>query len=166
MSRKIADRFWAWFGGTVEERIELIDSEAAKLLEDIKDREVRKADGDPYAKGQYSDADVRRWAVDQLRGMRNFYEPPPQNLVDLIAALVNVPARPRKSVKNREKYFEAAVYLAKHPDATISAIKRGIGYDQHRQINAWLESPEFQDRVEQERLIMRSQDLKGVVKKV
>ena len=76
--------------------------------------------------------------------------------MELIALLIGPSARPRRSVRNKKMWRAAAAYVAANPDATISGIKKAIDYDQHTQIRAWLNDPEFAHEVEQERLILKA----------
>jgi hypothetical protein len=129
------------FGATVATRLQWIEEDAAGF--------VRLLEG-----GQKTGiSDMRRWATrQQFVCHRILAEPAPRSLDRLFELLMNVKGRPRSRLQNREKYNAAVQFVAKHPEATPSRIRREIGYDQLRTIKRWLADPEFQGAVEQQRL--------------
>jgi hypothetical protein len=139
--RRAAVRFFAVARPPVATRMQWVEEDAAGF--------VRLLEG-----GQKIDtADMRRWAKRAQSVCHTvFAEPAPPSLDRLIELLMNVKDQSRSRIKNREKYNAAVRFRAKHREATVSRIKRAIGYDQRRTIKRWLADPKFQDAVEQQRL--------------
>jgi hypothetical protein len=75
-------------------------------------------------------------------------EPAPDSLVRLNERLLQVKHRPRSGIRNREKYYAAAQFVAENPGASVYQIMRAIGYEQRRIVRQWLADPEFKDAVE------------------
>ena len=138
MSREAAEKLFSLFRhpksnapASVALRLQLIEKTAAEILAGTRS-------------GNFVKADVKRWVLRHMKlCSETFEEPAPASLVALAAKLMNVKAAPRKAVKNREKWNAVAQYVADNPEATVSAIRRAIGYDQPAVIKRWLVSPEF-----------------------
>lgn len=140
--RDAAAQLYAATGTSVADRIAGIEARASRLLRLLGGRRPR--------------ASTARWAMRQLRACAiTFREPPPPSLIDLVAIQLGVSAR-RTDIKNSEKFLEAARYVALHPEATVSQVKRAVGKpDWHRQIAAWMGSEEFKALVRYEAIRAR-----------
>jgi hypothetical protein len=127
-ARNAAARLFAATGASVQQQLAAIEVDAKALL----------ADGS-------KSAETRRWVVLQMEVCAQvFCEPPPPALVKLAAVLMEV-TKPPKARRNPEKYSEFIKFIQRHPDATVSTIRREIRYDQSAQIKKWLAEPNVED---------------------
>ena len=101
------------------------------------------------------DAEVKRAAVDALSVCRVRGWPPPEELQELFAHLLQVDNKPRSEPRNRAKFIRAAKYVAEHPQPKLREVARAAGTG-HSTVKAWVGKPEFQKFVELDRYLAES----------
>ncbi len=109
------------------------------------DRKLDKKSG--TARGY---AEIKRMAVETQRVCRVRGWPPPEELDELFAHLLQVDTKPRSEPRNRAKFIRAAEYVAAHPDASDREVARAASTG-HSIVKAWRGNPEFQKFVELDR---------------
>lgn len=114
------------------------------------DRKLDKKSG--KARG---DAEVKRAAVSALSVCRVRGSPPPEELQELFAHLLQVDNKPRDEPRNRAKFIRAAEYVAAHPDASDREVARAAGTG-HSIVKVWRGNPEFKKFVELDRHLAES----------
>ncbi len=114
------------------------------------DRKLEKKSG--KARGY---AEIKRAAVGALGGCRVRGMPPPEELDELFAHLLQVDNKPRDEPRNRAKFIRAAKYVAAHRNASDREVARAASTG-HSIVKAWRGNPEFQKFVDLERHLAES----------
>lgn len=97
-------------------------------------------------------ANIIRFSLDRLKWCANFLrEPPPPALVRLIETLLAVGEPSVGTGSKSSKYKEVVDYIAEHPNAGESEVRRELHYQQHAMIQEWFASPKFKADVERAR---------------
>lgn len=132
--RSVTDEFWSVPGLSSSERAQMIANECKEYLE------------------CEMSAKARSFAYRALQACSDHATVPPPSLVALLKRQLRIPDRARNSRKNEAMFNRAAFAVLVQPDLTPGKLKALLGYDHFEQIKKWLESHEFEDRVNQLRL--------------
>ncbi len=104
------------------------------------------------ARSKEHHAELGRMVKDALLTCRALSQPPPIELVELIALMLAVEMYPRHP--HRKEWRAAARHLAAHPHASNREVAKVAGVDD-KTVAAWKNEPEFQTRIRAEKLLAR-----------
>ncbi|MEY4967240.1 MAG: hypothetical protein RL274_2823 [Pseudomonadota bacterium] len=145
------------FSQTADEVLEIIEQDALRCIDALSHKKRLKP-GDL--------ADIKRLAYDHLASCTiTLCEPAPLALLDLCSRLMGVKKNAKTQIKNKKGFLAAAKYVALHPDASVTAVKRTITSGDRKVIKRWREMPEFKLAVARQRQVIKNDEFFSKLKK-